>query len=137
MALRRDHARVVVSDADIYFKFQAGCTWWCTWDEQYVQTLLHLADAGGIAERTTMYVNWTEPHGGSPNGLSGTAGVIKELQSRVRDTDGERHDTAFDNTTYACVHNDVSPSPCFLLARKFASSQTKSLLSLNPQELGY
>lgn len=137
MALRREHAKIVVSDTEIYFTFLARCTWWCTWDEQYVQTLLHLRDAGGIAERTVMYVNWTVPHTGSPNPLSPTAGVIKDLQLRTRDTDGERHDTAFDNTTYECVHNGVAPSPCFLFARKFTSSETKSLLSLKPQDLGY
>lgn len=137
MALHRDHARVVVSDTEIYFKFLARCTWWCTWDEQYVQTLLHLRDGAGIAERTVMYVNWRTPHGGSPNQLSATVSVVKDVQSRVRDTDGERHDTAFDNTTYACAHNGVAPSPCFLFARKFGSDETKSLLSLQPQELGY
>lgn len=137
MALRRDHAKIVVSDTDIYFKFLAQCVWWCTWDEQYVQTLLHLRDARGIAERTVMYVNWTTHHGGSPNPLSATTGLIKALQSRMRDTDGERHDTAFENTTYECVHNGVAPSPCFLFARKFAASETKSLLSLKPPDLGY
>ena len=135
MALHRDHARVVVSDTEIYFAFTARCTLWCTWDEQYVQTLLHLRVGRGIAERTVMYVNWTGPHDSSPNWLLATK--IKDLQSRTRDTDGERHDTAFDNTTYACQHNGVAPSPCFLFARKFDSSQTKALLSLEPQELGY
>lgn len=69
MALRREHTQIVVSDSLIYFKFLAGCSWRCTWDEQYLQTLLHLRDANGIAERTVMYVNWTSPHGGSPNRL--------------------------------------------------------------------
>jgi len=137
MGLKRDHAVLIVSDSEIYFAFLAKCSWWCTWDEQYVQKLLHLRDAEGIAERTVMYVNWTTPHGGSPNALSGSVGVIKGLQSRMRDTDGERHDTAFDNSTYECVHEGVAPSPCFLFARKFASSETKALLSLNPQDLGY
>lgn len=55
----------------------------------------------------------------------------------MRDYDGQRHDTAFDNTTYECVLNGVKPSPCFLFARKFGSSQTKSLNILQRHELGY
>lgn len=137
MALKRDHAKLVVSDSEIYLAFVAKCTWWCTLDEQYLQTLLHLRDEGGIAERTVMYVNWAKPHGGSPRELAGNVGVIKDLQSRMMDMDGERHDTAFDNTTKECVHNGVAPSPCFLFARKFSHSEMKGLLSLKPEDLGY
>ena len=140
MALERRHARVVVGDTRIYFKFTEGCKYWCTWDEQYIQTLLSIRDSEGIAKRTVVYVNWKEPHGGSPftygrNHVSGD--TIKDLQSRTWDSDGERHDTALDNTTYSCVHNGVPDSPCFLFARKFRPETTQILLDLPPQTLGY
>lgn len=134
MALRREHAGLVVRDTEIYGGFVAKCTHgrMCTWDEEYVQTLLHLRDGEGIAKRTVMYVNWTQPHGGSPKVLK--ARVVRELQAREWDGDGERHDTAFDDTTYACEHNGVAPAPCFLFARKFAAGATRALLAF---DLGY
>lgn len=70
MAPKRYHTKLVVNDNEIYFAFVVKCKWWCTLDEQYVQTLLHLRDGGGIAERTVMYVNWTRSHGGSPSALA-------------------------------------------------------------------
>jgi hypothetical protein len=135
MALRREHAGVVIRDREIYGGFLAKCTVdVCTWDEEYVQTLLHLRDKRGIAERTVMYVNWSQPHGGTPKFLHPTEWVVKEVQGRTWDTDGERHDTALDNTTFACAHNGVSPAPCFLFARKFARSAHLAISSL---DLGY
>lgn len=141
MALRREHAGVVIRDREIYEGFMAKCrrgdkwTGLCTWDEEYVQTLLHLRDKGGIAERTVMYVNWSQPHGGSPSFLQSTERVVKEVQGMMWDTDGERHDTALHNTTFACAHNGVSPAPCFLFARKFATSAHLAIPSLDP--VGY
>lgn len=137
MAIRREHALTVVKDAEIHNKFLRDCKRWCTWDEQYVQTLLHIRDPSGIAERTVMYVDWNFPHGGSPKTLEATPHKIRDVQSRTRDMDGERHDTAFNKTSYDCVHNGVSPSPCFLFARKFKPEATKPLLALNPKYLGF
>ena len=141
MALRRDHAAIVVHDTEIYDAFNAHCkivsqaTRFCTWDEQYVQTLLALRDPAGIANRTVMYVDWTGIHAGSPKLLQPSVDVINNLQLRTRDTDGERHDTAFDNTTHACVWREVSPWPCFLFARKFPATQR--FMAMAAEDLGF
>jgi len=139
MALRRAHAGVVIRDREVYGGFLGRCTQqrMCTWDEEYVQTLLHLRDERGIAKRTVTYVNWTQPHGGSPKVLQSIVSVVKELQARSWDTDGERHDTAFDNTTFACEHDGRAPAPCFLFASKIAAGATSALLAFSSLELGY
>lgn len=140
MALERRHARVVIGDTEIFNKFNTSCTWFCTWDEQYIQTLLFLRDRDGIAKRTVMYVDWTAPHGDSPHQFdqnTANADLLQKLRQKTWDSDGERHDTAFDNTTYSCEHNGVKDSPCFLFARKFHADATEVLVALSPQELGY
>jgi hypothetical protein len=143
MALRRDHVTLVVRDTEVYASFNAYCKVipklrkFCTWDEQYIQTLLALRDPQGIANRTVMYVDWTGPHGGSPKVLQPRVDVIENVQLRTYDTDGERHDTAFDNTTHACVWRSASPWPCFLFARKFAAAATLPFMAMEAEVLGY
>lgn len=140
MALHRRHAKVVVGEWSLYFKFVADCRWMCAPDEQYIQTMLHIKDPTGIANRTIMYVDWTHPHTSSPFTYDvGTVSpkLIKKLQELRVDSAGARHDTAFDNASLPCVDAGGKSIPCFLFARKFASGGADVLQKIPPQLLGY
>ena len=133
MAIKRSHALAVVADHTIYAKFVAECHWSCTFDEEYFQTLLRLHDAGGIANRTVMFVDWSHPdHGASPrtfDAASVNAELLREIATMTVDSRyGSHHDTAADQREVVCAHNGIPGASCFLFARKFHSSSMQNLL---------
>ena len=136
MAIKRSHALAVVADHTIYAKFVAECHWFCTFDEEYFQTLLHLHDAGGIANRTVMFVDWSNPnHGSSPRTFdapSVNAELLREIATMTVDSRyGAHHDTAADKREVVCALNGIPGASCFLFARKFHSNSLQHLLDSN------
>ena len=136
MAIKRSHALAVVADHTIYAKFVGECHSWCTFDEEYFQTLLHLHDAGGIANRTVMFVDWSDPwHGASPRTFdapSVNVELLREIATMTVDSRyGAHHDTAADKREVVCAHNGIPGASCFLFARKFHSNSLQHLLDSN------
>lgn len=136
MAIKRSHALAVVADHTIYAKFVAECHWFCTFDEEYFQTLLHLHDAGGIANRTVMFVDWSNPdHGASPRNFDAPSvkpELLREIATMTVDFRyGAHHDTAADKREVVCAHNGIPGASCFLFARKFHSNSLQQLLDSN------
>ena len=122
MAIKRKHAVMVLEDYEIYAKFKMDCWWMCSIDEQYFQTLLHLRDPGGIANRTVMYVDWNFEHTSSPMAFGkGNLNVrmLSEIRDLTEDAVGSQHDTGTDNDTVICEYNGGPGAKCFLFARKF------------------
>ncbi|KAG0623801.1 hypothetical protein M758_3G203500 [Ceratodon purpureus] len=139
MQMTRKHATIVVSDKVIYSRFAASCSLWCAPDEEYFQTLLHLEDGAGIANRTTMWTDWKEPRviAGSPR-LFGPGDVsewlFKEIRKKTREWDGLKQDSALDKSEFGmtpiCEYNGIANSPCYLFARKFDSNTASAILDV-------
>lgn len=127
MALNRKHALTLVEDQDIYGIFLEECRRFCYFDERYFQTMLHLKDPGGIANRTVMFVDWSGEHESSPrtwDARTTNASSLRLIASLTEDSVyGQHHDTAFRrNETVQCTYNGVPGAACFLFARKFDPS---------------
>lgn len=127
MALRRRHAVMIVADRAIYAVFGEQCHKNCHFDERYFQTLLHLKDPAGLANRTTMFVDWSGKKVSSPRSFDArttNASLLDEIVQLTEDSIyGQHYNTAFQKFgTVQCAYNGVAGAPCFLFARKFQPS---------------
>ena len=128
MALNRRHTITVVVDRDVYQIFEAKCHSRCYFDEEYFQTLLHMKDPGGIANRTVMFVDWSGRHTSSPRSWDESTineSLLHDIVGMTEDSlYGQHHDTAAfpHNNTMHCAYNGVPGAACFLFARKFNPS---------------
>lgn len=139
MQMTRKHAIIVISDKVIYAKFAASCSLWCAPDEEYFQTLLHLEDPRGIANRTTMFADWKEPRPipGSPRTfLPGdvSEGLFREIQAKIQETDGLKQDSSLERSESSmmpiCDYNGNPNAECFLFARKFDALSASAILDV-------
>jgi hypothetical protein len=139
MQMSRKHATIVVSDKVIYAKFAASCSFWCAPDEEYFQTLLHLEDVAGVANRTTMWTDWKEPRAiaGSPRLFRPgdvSEWLFNEIQKKTREWDGLKQDSALDRSesgmTPICEYNGIPNTPCYLFARKFDPNTASAILDV-------
>lgn len=107
--LTRAHARMVVSDVEIWSKFNKPCVRkdTCYPEEHYFPTLLHMRDPQGCVSATLTHVDWSVTNNGHPRTYKPSevgVGLIRKLRSaRPRYGDGGRR------------RNDP-----FLFARKFS-----------------
>lgn len=139
MQMNRKHAIIVITDKVIYAKFAASCSFWCAPDEEYFQTLLHLEDPGGIANRTTMFADWKEPRPipGSPRTFGPgdvSEWLFKEIRKKTRELDGLKQDSSLDRSesgmTPYCDYNGNPNAECFLFARKFDALSASAILDV-------
>jgi hypothetical protein len=96
--------------------------------EIYLPTLLNIIDPLGIANRSTTYVNWTNPSTDSHPETYTRANITDELfvgiQNQRRNTEGmyvmgTRHQDCHTQDS-GCIYNGVANSSCWLFARKFS-----------------
>lgn len=137
MQMTRKHAIIIVTDTERYAKFAASCSLWCAPDEEYFQTLLHLEDVSGIANRTTMYANWeeTRPIPGSPRSYGSSQdlfALFDKIRKMTQETDGLKQESALDKSPSSlrpiCKYNGITNATCFLFARKFEAEATSAIL---------
>eukprot|EP00250_Pteridium_aquilinum_P016206 c23001_g1_i1 orf=172-1104(-) len=128
MSLTRRHASIIVGDVLVYKRFKAKCKRAirvCTPDEQYIQTLLSLRDAAGMANKTIMYVDWwshANLEKGSPSSFSKTQ-ICPALIQKIKG-----------------LRQPLQPrksSVPYLFARKFTKDSATALAKLSPELLGY
>ncbi|KAG0504869.1 hypothetical protein M758_N012000 [Ceratodon purpureus] len=145
MSMHRRHAGMVVGDVTFYRKFKLDCHTECVKDEMFAQTLLHVKDPQGIANRSVTYADWHYNHRGSPR--LHTAQLINstlftKIQNRTENLDGQYWDSTdeWDHKLLRdCVYNGRPHSPCFLFARKFSGEKedVQALLNIPKAVMGY
>jgi hypothetical protein len=145
MSMHRRHAGMVVGDVTFYRKFKLDCHTECVKDEMYAQTLLHVRDPAGTANRSVTYADWHYAHTGSPRMQTApliNTTLIATIQNRTEnlvgqywDSTDERNHTLFRD----CVYNGRSHSPCFLFARKFSGEKAdvQALLQIPKSSFGF
>jgi len=133
MALQRRHAVTLVADRAMYAVFADQCRKQCHFDERYFQTLLHVRDPAGLANRTIMFVDWSGKKVSSPrmfDAQTANSSLLHKISSLTEDSIyGQHYMTALHKfRTVRCTHNGVSGVPCFLFARKFHPSSLDSVM---------
>ncbi|KAL1212632.1 Glycosyltransferase BC10 [Cardamine amara subsp. amara] len=117
--LTRAHARMVVSDVDIWAKFNKPCVRKdiCYLEEYYFPTLLHMRDPQGCVSATLTHVDWSIIEHGHPRTYKPSEigdELIQQLRSarfRYRNGGLKRNDT-------------------FLFARKFSPAGISPLMNI-------
>lgn len=117
--LTRSHARMVVSDVEIWSKFNKPCVRkdTCYPEEHYFPTLLHMRDPQGCVSATLTHVDWSVSDHGHPRTYKPSevgAELIQKLRSarlRYGDGGGTRKDS-------------------FLFARKFSPAGISQLMNI-------
>lgn len=121
--LTRAHARMVVSDVDIWAKFNKSCVRkdTCYPEEHYFPTLLHMRDPQGCVSATLTHVDWSVNEHGHPRTYKPSevrAELIQKLRSaRLRYGDGGR--TRKDPFLFARKFSPAGISPLMNIARNF------------------
>ncbi|CAM6060179.1 unnamed protein product [Sphagnum tenellum] len=126
-SVHRRHAGLIAGDFFVFPKFKEHWRLGGISAEIYLPTLLNIIDPLGIANRSTTYVNWTDPETGSHPIMYSRANLTTNLfvtiQNQTRNTDGMYAQTSrylgWDNEE-SCVYNGVANSSCWLFARKFS-----------------
>ncbi|XP_010495496.1 PREDICTED: uncharacterized protein LOC104772596 [Camelina sativa] len=117
--LTRLHARMVVSDVEIWSKFNKSCVRkdMCYPEEHYFPTLLHMRDPQGCVSATLTHVDWSVNVHGHPRTYKPSdvkAELIQNLRNaRLSYGDGSR------------TRNDT-----FLFARKFSPAGISPLMNI-------
>ncbi|KAG7610357.1 Glycosyl transferase family 14 [Arabidopsis suecica] len=117
--LTRAHAQLVVSDVEIWSKFNKSCVRKdiCYPEEHYFPTLLNMRDPQGTVSAAVTHVDWSVNEHGHPRTYKPSevrAGLIKKLRSaRPRYGDGNR----------------TRKDP-FLFARKFSPAGINQLMDI-------
>ncbi|KAG2245204.1 hypothetical protein Bca4012_014812 [Brassica carinata] len=117
--LTRSHARMVVSDVEIWSKFNKPCVRkdTCYPEEHYFPTLLHMRDPQGCVSATLTHVDWSVSDHGHPRTYKPSevgAKLIQKLRSATpRYGDGGR-----------------TRKDSFLFARKFSPAGINPLMNI-------
>ncbi|KAG0564816.1 hypothetical protein KC19_8G142300 [Ceratodon purpureus] len=147
MSVHRRHAGLIVAESKLYAKFDRDLVG-AAHDESYIQTMLAMVDAQGIANRTVMYVDWSDPHHSSHpslirvrNATQGAA-TFRKIQQQTWNEDGyfiDSRERGSDDNEPSCMYNGSPFSNCYMFARKFAAGgeEVEALLSLPKEVLGY
>lgn len=118
--LTRSHARMVVSDVEIWSKFNKPCVRkdTCYPEEHYFPTLLHMRDPQGCVSATLTHVDWSVIDHGHPRTYRPSevgAKLIQKLRSaRLRYGDG----------------GGGTRKDSFLFARKFSPAGINPLMNI-------
>ncbi|KAM7274562.1 hypothetical protein ACFE04_016428 [Oxalis oulophora] len=125
--LTRKHAKLIVSDSQIWAKFNQRCVrvHTCFPEENYFPTLLHMRDARGIIPATLTFVNWTGCYDGHPVTYDRDE-VSPELISTLRN-ERPRYGDDGANGSDLFWANRTDP---FLFARKFHPRSARVLLRI-------
>ncbi|ESQ32068.1 hypothetical protein EUTSA_v10004452mg [Eutrema salsugineum] len=118
--LTRAHARMVVSDVEIWSKFDKACVSndTCYPEEHYFPTLLHMKDPQGCVSATLTHVDWSVIDHGHPRTYKPSevgAGLIRRLRSA--------------KPKYGDGRSRTRKDP-FLFARKFSPAGISSLMDI-------
>ncbi|EOA22432.1 hypothetical protein CARUB_v10003077mg [Capsella rubella] len=119
--LTRAHARMVVSDVEIWSKFNKSCVRkdTCYPEEHYFPTLFHMRDPQGCVSATLTHVDWSVNEHGHPRTYKPwevTNELIQNLRSeRLRYGDGSR--TRKDPFLFARKFSPAGISPLMNIAR--------------------
>ncbi len=127
-SVHRRHAGLIVGDFFIFPKFKEHWREGGISAEIYLPTLLNIIDPFGIANRSTTYVNWTNPSTDSHPETYTRTNITDELfvgiQNQTRNTQGmyvmgTRHQDCHTQDS-GCIYNGVANASCWLFARKFS-----------------
>ncbi|XAR70977.1 hypothetical protein NMG60_11028036 [Bertholletia excelsa] len=127
--LTREHARLVVSDRNLWPKFKLPCLrkyiLYCYPEEQYFPTLISVKDPRGCIPATLTHVDWSVKRNGHPRMYTASEvgpGLISAIRSK-RPSYGDN--VTKGSSSYVTKRNDP-----FLFARKFSPDSIQPLLRI-------
>lgn len=120
--ISRKLAVKIVEDSKYYPKFKEFCKPHCYVDEHYFPTMLTIAAAPLLANRSLTWVDWSR--GGAHPATFGRADITVEFFDRI-------------HSNQNCTYNHQPSNVCYLFARKFAPSAMEPLLHIAQKVLGF
>ncbi|KAH6826327.1 hypothetical protein C2S53_017676 [Perilla frutescens var. hirtella] len=131
-AVKRRHARVIVSDTVLWSKFKLPCLRddTCYPEEHYFPTLLSTVDPRGCTPCTLTHVDWRGSRGGHPRTyVAGEVGpeLIRALR-KGRPRYGDERERSDGSNSSVVVRRRRDP---FLFARKFSPGALHRLINIS------